>query len=133
MTKQAIPGTFLDPDAMGRLRWRRAVDLEWHGVVLRRYVADVEDGLLSATVGLEPIGTAGRSLWHVSVAHRKMVHGEERFVRYPSWDELKHAKYTLVPADVAMIMVFPRRSVPYVDDHKTALHLWESEDGGIDE
>jgi hypothetical protein len=55
--------------------------------------------------------------------------------RCPTWDELKHAAYRLVPADVPLVLVFPRRSTPpelYVNIAEYCLHLWESEDETID-
>lgn len=128
---EAIPGTFIDP-ATNKLRWIRTQDLNGRGLVFRRYHAECADGLLSAVVGQEPAGTGGRMLWHISVAHRQISGDSEKFIRCPTWDELKHAKYTLCPANVPMVIIFPRRGVPYANEYPTALHIWETEDAEID-
>ncbi len=36
--------------------------------------------------------------WHISIAHPS---------RYPSWDEIAHARYKLVPNDVCLAMLLP--------------------------
>lgn len=111
---EAIPGTFVMPTD---LQWRQVdppciPDAEH----VCRYIAKTGDGTLSAICGFE-----GR-LWHLSVA----THCTPR--RLPTWDELKHAKYTLVPIDVPMVLEFPKKTGPYVNVHETTLHLWESKE-----
>ena len=51
----------------------------------------------------------------------------EIFTRYPSWDELKSAKYKLLPVDVPMSLEFPVRNPKegYLNVAQTCLHLWE--------
>lgn len=49
-------------------------------------------------VSQEPIGRDGALLWHLSISHLS---------RYPTWDEIKVARYTLCPADVSMAMILP--------------------------
>jgi len=122
-----IPGT-ISPEAR-RIRWRRLDDLPTGGPEPARvYEADVADGSLLATVGREPAGRGGRLLWHVAVSHRDRQGKPDRC---PSWDELKHAAYRLLQADVVLVLIFPRRSAAaeggYVDIAQTCLHLWESE------
>jgi hypothetical protein len=83
-------------------------------------------------VGREPAGTGGRLLWHISVSHRDANSQPDRC---PNWDELKHAAYRLVPADVPLVLIFPRRTTPkklYVNVMESCLHLWESDEVGID-
>lgn len=120
-----IPGTIDAKSAA--LRWHRMPD----HAGCRRYRADNDSGVLIAMVGQEPAGTEGRLLWHISVSHRDLNMQPDRC---PTWDELKSACYRLVPADVPMILVFPRRSSRnYVNIAETCLHLWESEDATIDQ
>ena len=94
----------------------------------RKFRAYVEDGILVAIVSQDLAGKNGKPIWHVSVSHRASLSGPdggELHVRYPNWDELKDAKYNLVPVDVPMFLIFPRRSEPYTNEHPTTLHLWE--------
>lgn len=58
-------------------------------------------------VALEPIG------WHLSISHPD---------RYPSWDEIKKARYALVPDEVTMAMLLPPRN-EYVNLHDNCFHL----------
>ncbi len=52
--------------------------------------------------------------YHISVSHQK---------RYPTWDEIAHARYSLIPDDVTMVMVLPP-SEDYVNlnEHTFQLH-----------
>jgi hypothetical protein len=61
--------------------------------------------------------------WHLSISHRH---------RYPSWDEIREARYRFVPDDVMMAMLLPPRS-EYVNIHPNCFHLHEidGEAGGI--
>lgn len=122
ITIPGIPGTI--SDAAAKLRWHRMED---HGGC-RRYQADTDDGFLIAMVGREPAGISEQLIWHLSVSHRDKNSQPDRC---PDWDELKHAAYRLVPADVPLVLIFPRRSKAgsgqYVDVMQTCLHLWECE------
>lgn len=80
----------------------------WHG---RR----VGDGTLLACVAEEPTG------WHLSISFRN--HRGD-YSRYPHWDEMIHARESLLPDDVEFVMVFPR-AANYVAVHKTTFHLHE--------
>ena len=113
-----IPGT-ISPEAKC-IQWCR--NQRCQGYV---YEAILIDGMLTAIVSHDPAGKLGKLLWHVSVSHRDAAGIEDRC---PTWDELKHAKYQLVPADVPMVLVFPRKTAPYVNTASTCLHLWESEE-----
>ena len=53
--------------------------------------------------------------WHFSIAHPW---------RHPSWDEIASARYTLVPGDIAMVMVLPPED-EYVNVHEHCFHLHE--------
>lgn len=119
-TEPGIPGT-IGEEARG-LKWIRLTD----HVAGRAYRADTRDGgSLLALVSQDPSGSNGRKLWHISVSHRN---GNNHPDRVPTWDELKHAAYRLIQADVGLVLVFPKRSEPYVDIHPTTLHLYEEED-----
>jgi hypothetical protein len=62
-------------------------------------------------VGWEP--EAGG--WHLSISCPD---------RYPSWDEIKKARYELLPHDVTMAMILPPES-EYVNVHQNCFHLHE--------
>lgn len=55
--------------------------------------------------------------WHLSISHRD---------RYPSWDEIREARYRYVPNHVTMAMLLPPRS-EYVNIHPNCFHLHEIE------
>lgn len=56
--------------------------------------------------------------WHLSISHPD---------RYPTWDEIKQARYQLVPHDVTMAMILPPPG-EYVNLHENCFHLWQIED-----
>jgi hypothetical protein len=64
--------------------------------------------------------------WHLSIAHPD---------RYPTWDEIREARYALVPNHVTMAMLLPPRQ-EYVNIHPHCFHLWEVRDailrGGVE-
>lgn len=64
-------------------------------------------GQCAVFVGLE----AG--FWHLSISHKD---------RYPSWDEIREARYRLVPDAVTMAMLLPPRA-EYVNLHDHCFHL----------
>jgi hypothetical protein len=55
------------------------------------------------------------SRWHLSVSHP---------TRYSTFDEIKEARYTLIPDEVVMAMMFPPRR-EYVNLHPNCFHLYE--------
>lgn len=92
----------------------RALDVE-----VRGFWRNVHDGQLRALVADEPgIG------WHLSISHAK-PNGEPG--RYPSWDEIAHARSELLPADVEFVMHLPTED-RYVAVHDTTFHLHEHHD-----
>lgn len=118
-----IPGTI--GEETKRIRWMRlegppAIPGMPVSIYSRCYRADTADGFLIAMVSQDqcPEGL----LWHISVSHRDKANKPDRC---PTWDELKHAAYRLIQEDVALVLVFPKRSEPYVDIHPTTLHLWQ--------
>jgi hypothetical protein len=59
----------------------------------------------------------GLLCWHLSISH---------LTRYPTWDEIKVARYALTPADIVMAMVLPRTD-EYVNvpEQDNVFHLHE--------
>ena len=53
--------------------------------------------------------------WHLSISHK---------TRYPTWDEIKEARYRFVPDEVTMAMLLPPRD-QYVNVHPNCFHLHE--------
>jgi hypothetical protein len=76
---------------------------------------NVSDGRLTVCVAIEPqIG------WHLSISftdHRPNV-----ISRYPTWDEITHARYLLLPDELDFVMHLPPTD-EYVSVHATTFHL----------
>lgn len=53
--------------------------------------------------------------WHMSISHPR---------RYPTWDEIKKARYTLCPREIDMAMFLPPES-QFVNIHPNCFHLFE--------
>lgn len=83
---------------------------------------DLADGHLSVFVGREP-ADGGGLLWHLSISHRTNTQPPKPG-RYPTWDEISEARYTLIPDEVTMAMLLPPRA-QYINTHPTTFHLWE--------
>jgi hypothetical protein len=49
-------------------------------------------------VAQEPLGPVGELRWHLSISHP---------TRYPTWDEIKTARYELTPPKANMVMALP--------------------------
>lgn len=52
---------------------------------------------------------------HLSISHEN---------RYPTWDEIKAARYKYMPADMMVAMLLPPEG-EYVNVHENCFHLWE--------
>ena len=76
---------------------------------------NVRDGVLSAIICEEPLG------WHLSISH---VNHAGKPDRYPSWDEIAHARYELLPEDLDFVMHLPPPD-EFVSVHATTFHLWQ--------
>lgn len=98
-----------------RSPWTRGDDLSFDGVPTQRWDRRVHDGMLRSFVAEEPDG------WHLSISHRRN-NGQPG--RYPSWDEIAHARYELLPDDVTVAMLLPPPD-EYVALHDTTFHLHE--------
>ena len=55
--------------------------------------------------------------WHMSVSCR---------ARYPTWDEIAHLRYQLLPGDITMAMLLPPMA-EYVNLHDFCFHLHQIE------
>lgn len=79
-------------------------------------------------IGLEPnalryhmgacniiLGSTAESGFHLSISCPD---------RYPTWDEIAHARFKLVPGDVTMAMLLPGEK-DYVNIHANCFHLWQ--------
>lgn len=47
--------------------------------------------------------------------------------RYPSWDEVAHARYSIIPDEVVMAMILPSQK-DYVNVHEFVFHLHQIEE-----
>lgn len=108
-----------DPLAVTEERWEEydaginmpfSFPMKWY-----RRSTDGSDGVLFACVALEPQG------WHMSISYRDLT---DELSRYPSWDEISHARDCLLPDDSEFVMFLPTRE-NYVSLHKTTFHLHE--------
>lgn len=111
-----------DPISRQRSPWlafRSGID--WATVMpgarhVRTFIRDVHDGSLRAIRSVDPDGL------HLSVSWSP--HSQRQTVRYPTWDELAHARDALLPADVGFVMHLPPAD-EYVAVHRTTFHLHE--------
>ncbi len=67
-------------------------------------------------VGREPMPAPYEEVrWHLSIAHPW---------RLPCWDEIKHVRAELLPADVHFCQPMPQAKY-WINVHQYCLHLWE--------
>jgi hypothetical protein len=71
----------------------------------KRYIM----GACKIYVGSSSVG------WHLSISAKN---------RYPTWDEIAHARYKLLPEDIYVAMMLPPPPF-YVNVHPNCFHLWE--------
>ena len=83
----------------------------------RAWQKEVHDGHLSVFVAVED----GR--FHLSISHR-LSDGSRRPGRYPTWEEIKDARYRFGPLDKTLAMLLPPQE-EWVNVHDTTFHLWE--------
>lgn len=88
---------------------------------LRVYQLDVEDGHLTVLAGAEPRQDGPK--WHLSISHRTND-TPPRPGRYPTWDEIKDARYRFMPGDITVAQILPPEA-EYVNVATTTFHLWE--------
>lgn len=58
---------------------------------------------------------SGKLRWHLSIS---------RVNRYPHWDEIKDARYSLLPHELTFAQILPPPR-DYTNLHKNCFHLWE--------
>lgn len=76
----------------------------------------VPDGVLVTIVTIDPgVG------WHLSISFRR---ADGALSRYPTWDEIAHARRELLPNDRTFVMFLPPDE-DYIAIHKTTFHLHE--------
>jgi len=61
------------------------------------------------------VGRSEQAGWHISISHLS---------RYPTWDEIKYARYKLLPPGITMAIYLPPEE-QYVDMHPNCFHLFE--------
>ena len=69
-----------------------------------------------------PTDADARRGWHLSISHQVFQDGRSKPGRYPTWDEIKDARYRFTPSDIEMCMILPRPS-DFVNVHETCFHL----------
>jgi hypothetical protein len=84
--------------------------------------AEVTDGRLMVIVAKE------NEAWHLSISHRSRLlspfDGSPIPGRYPTWDEIAHARYALLPDDRTFGILLPPKA-EYINLHPTCFHLHE--------
>ncbi|HEX5015982.1 MAG TPA: hypothetical protein VFX15_00175 [Actinomycetes bacterium] len=86
---------------------------------MRFFLRRTGDGSLWAIVAIEPeIG------WHLSISFRD---AKNRLSRYPTWDEIAHAREVLLPPELGFVMHLPPLTTDeYVALHLTTMHLHQN-------
>jgi hypothetical protein len=79
------------------------------GVRIGKDLRVFRSGMLTVFVATED------GLLHLSISHP---------MRYPDWDEIKSARYDLLPNGKTFAILFPPKEV-YVNFHKNCFHLHE--------
>jgi hypothetical protein len=97
-------------------------ELQWkkvHSILgMDTYQVAVHDGFLSVICSVDD------GKLHMSISHQVMVDGKNRPGRYPTWDEIKEARYRFMPVNTTAAMFLPPMD-EYVNVHSTTFHLWE--------
>lgn len=112
-----------DPITRQRSPWEQYEALQLDGVPVTVWRRRIHDGALRALVADEPAG------WHLSVSWAG--NGPRQALRYPTWDELAHARYELLPADIGVAMYLPAE-LDYVAVHPTTFHLHQHPPRGVE-
>jgi hypothetical protein len=89
-----VPGTFKNRPGEPREIDVPAWFAKQHGHGVRRFALDE----CTVLVAREPLGPDGAFRWHLSISHPS---------RYPTWDEIKTARYRLTAPEINMVMVLP--------------------------
>jgi hypothetical protein len=81
-----------------------------------------EFGDFTVQVGEETAGLPAPR-WHLSISHRTNEHPPKPG-RYPTWDEIKDARYRFMPGDIYVAQILPPAD-DYVSVMDTCFHLWQ--------
>jgi len=77
-------------------------------------------GGCSIILGREDPNGAGTALWHLSISHPS---------RHPTWDEIKTARYRLLPPEIDMAMHLPPpQNYVNVEEQDHVFQMWECRD-----
>ena len=76
-----------------------------------------QKGPCRVLVGHEDHG--GKLRWHLSISCSN---------RYPGWEEIKDARYSLLPVGLTFAQILPPLT-EYTNIHPNCFHLWEIDDG----
>lgn len=121
-----VPGTTLQQvPAPERQRDANAIRLERDMVANGSLHAEVwRMGDCKIIVAREQQGRQGQFLWHLSISASN---------RYPTWDEIKTARYALLPDELCFALFLPPADqyVDLVDGSgrpSTVFHMWETHD-----
>jgi hypothetical protein len=75
-----------------------------------------QKGPCRVLISHEPRG--GKMRWHLSISVAD---------RYPGWEEIKDARYHLLPLELTFAQILPPPG-EYVNIHRNCFHLWEIDD-----
>ena len=89
------------------MSWEKQQSINLGGAIGETY----KNGALQVIVTKDPPDDR----WHLSISHPH---------RYPTWEEIKRARYDLLPDAVTMAMLLPPKS-EYVNVHSNCFHLHE--------
>lgn len=79
-----------------------------------------EMGECNIILAREPIGVNGEMLWHLTISHPH---------RHPVWDEIKTARYRLLPLELTFGMLLgPPRNYVNLPSQNHVFHLHEIHD-----
>ena len=105
-----------------RSKWDNFTAVQTGAPGLRVYQLDVADGHLTVLVGAETAGVP-EPRWHLSISHRTNERPPKPG-RYPSWDEIKDARYRFMPPGITVAQILPPPD-EFVSVHETTFHLWQ--------
>jgi hypothetical protein len=93
--------------------WREIVAPPLHGLEAKAFAK----GLCRVLISHEDHG--GKMRWHLSISCRD---------RYPQWEEIKDARYSLLPVGLTFAQILPPLN-EYLNIHPNCFHLWEIAEG----
>jgi hypothetical protein len=72
-------------------------------------------GVFDYINGTRVIVSQDAGYWHMSISHPN---------RYPTFDEIRDARYEFMPDNIVAAMLYPPKS-EYINVHPNCFHLWE--------